>query len=288
MQKPTFFSFLMFSPATLIFALMTMFPLGFIIYYSFSDYYFLSLRPTRFIGIDNYQDILNDEYFLMALYNTVTFTLLAVITEIGAGLLLALFLNSIVKFKKTLRTLVLIPTLIPPVTVALIWQIMLANHDGLVNEIFAIFNLDAVNWLNNPKTAFFCILLIDFWQYTPFSFLLIYAALQCVRKDQYEAAAIDGANAFQQFRYITLPAISGSIYLAAILRAIDSFHLFDKINILTGGGPANTTATVTQYIYHFGTQALKIGYGSAASVIMTIIILFIAAFYIRYNFKKQV
>ena len=278
----------MVSPATLIFALMTMFPLGFIIYYSFSDYYFLSLRPTRFIGIDNYQDILNDEYFLMALYNTVTFTLLAVITEVGAGLLLALFLNSIVKFKKTLRTLVLIPTLIPPVTVALIWQIMLANHDGLVNEIFAIFNLAAVNWLNNPKTAFFCILLIDFWQYTPFSFLLIYAALQCVRKDQYEAAAIDGANAFQQFRYITLPAISGSIYLAAILRAIDSFRLFDKINILTGGGPANTTATVTQYIYHFGTQALKIGYGSAASVIMTIIILFIAAFYIRYNFKKQV
>lgn len=278
----------MVSPATFVFALLTMFPLGFIIYYSFSDYYFLSLRPTRFIGTDNYTEILGDEYFLMALYNTVTFTFLAVITEVGAGLLLALFANSIVKFKKTMRTLVLIPTLIPPVTVALMWQIMLANHDGLVNEIFAFFNLSAVNWLNDPKTAFFCILLIDFWQYTPFSFLLIYAALQCVRQDQYEAAAIDGASALQQFRYITLPAISGSIYLAAILRAIDSFRLFDKVNILTGGGPANTTATVTQYIYHFGTQALKIGYGSAASVIMTIIILLIAALYIRYNFKKQV
>lgn len=288
MTKQRIFSGLMVSPATILFALLTMFPLGFIIYYSFSDYYFLSLRPTRFIGTENYSEIMDDEYFLMALYNTVTFTILAVITEILCGLLLALFINSIVKFKKTMRTLVLIPTLIPPVTVALIWQIMLANNDGLVNETFALFNLSSVNWLNNPKTAFFCILLIDFWQYTPFSFLLIYSALQCVRKDQYEAAEIDGASSLQKFRYITLPAISGSIYLAAILRAIDSFRLFDKVNILTGGGPANTTATITQYIYHFGTQALKIGYGSAASVIMTIIILCIASFYIRYNFKKQV
>ena len=137
------------------------------------------------------------------------------------------------------------------------------------------------------KTAFYAILTIDVWQYAPFVFLLIYAALQSVPQGQYEAAKIDGANPWHRFIYITIPNISKVVGMVVLLRTIDTFRLFDKINILTKGGPANSTATITQYIYQYGVKGLKVGYGSAASLIMTLIVLILAFFYIRQTFKKD-
>lgn len=146
--------------------------------------------------------------------------------------------------------------------------------------------MSSVNWLQDTHTAFYAILAIDIWQYAPFAFLLIYAALQSVPESQYEAARLDGAGVIKQFVYITLPNIRGTVMAVVLLRIMDSFRLFDKVNILTKGGPANTTATITQYIYSYGVKQLKVGYGCAASVIMTVIILIISSGYIRQNIKK--
>lgn len=281
------FAYEMMSPSILLLIMLSLFPLIFILHYSFTDYYFLAKTSPEFIGTANFSQILGDTYFKQAIVNTVKFTILAVIMETLIGTLMAVFVNGIKSGKRMIRTLVLLPTLLPPVTVALVWQIMFSNNYGIINEFLNKINISSVNWLMDVKTAFYAILTIDIWQYAPFVFLLIYAALQSVPQSQYEAARIDGANAWHRFIYITIPNISKVIGMVVLLRTIDTFRLFDKVNILTKGGPANSTATITQYIYQYGVKGLKVGYGSAASLIMTVIVLFLALFYIKQSFKTE-
>lgn len=286
-KKNKFFAYMMSSPAMLILTVLSIFPLVFIIRYSVTDYYYLSLKDPAFVGLGNYTRIFADEYFRQALFNTIKFTVIAVFFEVLIGLGMAILVNSFQKGQKVIRTLTLLPDLLPPVTVALMWQIMFSNNDGLFNSVLTGLGLQPVNWLNNIHTAFYAIVVIDIWQYAPFVFLLLYAALQSVPMGQYEAAAIDGANAFQRFLFVTIPNISKNIVMVVLLRVIDTFRLFDKVNILTKGGPSNSTATITQYIYNYGVNQLKIGYASAASIIMTLVVLLMACGYIKQNFDKQ-
>lgn len=281
------YAYLMSSPALLVLTLLSFFPLCFVIYYSFTNYYYLAVEAPKLVAFKNYRNLFTDQYFVQAVWNTIKFTILAVILETIVGLALAELVNSIKRGQKLLRTLTMLPMLLPPVTVALMWQIMFSNNSGVINNILTFFHLAPVNWLQNVGTAFYCILVIDIWQYAPFVFLLLFAALQSVPQDQYEAASIDGANAWNKFVHITIPSISESIIMVVLLRIIDTFRLFDKVNILTKGGPANSTATITQYIYQYVVKRNQIGYGSAATVIMTIIVLILASGYIRKNFKKN-
>lgn len=270
----------------LVLTVLSIFPLGFVLYYSLTDYYYLKPKATKFVGLQNFAKIFQDQYFQQALWNTLKFTLLAVLLEVVLGLAVAVLINGVQKGRKMIRTTTLLPTLLPPVTVALVWQMMFSNNYGIINNILNVFGISPVNWLLDVKTAFYAILVIDIWQYTPFAFLLLYAALQGVPRGQYEAAAIDGAGAWKRFVFVTLPNITKNIIMVVLLRVIDTFRLFDKVNILTKGGPANSTATITQYIYQYGVKNLKVGYASAASVIMTVIVLILAFGYIRQNFNR--
>ena len=270
-----------------ILTVLSIFPLCFVIWYSMTDYYYLSTSPPKFIGLENYFKIAEDPYFRQALWNTLKFTFLAVVFEVAIGLAIAVLINGVMKRQKLIRTTALLPMLLPPVTVALIWQIMLSNNYGLLNNLLETFGIAPVNWLMDVNTAFYAILVIDIWQYTPFAFLLLYAALQSIPTGQYEAAAIDGAGAWKQFVHITIPNITVNIIMVVLLRVIDTFRLFDKVNILTKGGPSNSTATITQYIYQYGVKMLKVGFGSAASIIMTILVLILAYGYIKRNFKRN-
>lgn len=271
----------------LVLTVLSIFPLCFVIYYSLTDYYYLTTVPPKFVGLENYIKIFKDQYFVQALWNTLRFTILAVISEVILGLAVATLINSIKRHQKLIRTTTLLPTLLPPVTVALIWQIMFSNNYGLLNNLLESVGLAPVNWLMDVNTAFYAILVIDIWQYTPFAFLLLYAALQSVPQGQYEAAALDGAGAWKRFIYVTIPNISTNVIMVVLLRVIDTFRLFDKVNILTKGGPSNSTATITQYIYQYGVKMLKVGYGSSASIIMTILVLILAFGYIKKNFDRN-
>jgi len=286
-KRKSGFAYIMTSPTMLVLIALSIFPLIFNICYSFTDYYYLSRKAPSFIGFENYINILKDMYFKQAVLNTVKFTILAVFFETLLGLAIALLVNSVHKGRKTLRTVTLLPTLLPPVTVALIWQIMFSNNYGIINKLLGGIGIDPVNWLMNVNTAFYAILVIDIWQYAPFAFLLIYASLQSVPQGQYEAAKIDGASVLQQFIYVTLPNIANGIIMVALLRTIDTFRLFDKVNILTKGGPANSTSTITQYIFQHGVKGLKVGHGSSAALIMTVIILILAGIYIKKSFERQ-
>lgn len=274
------FSNAMVLPTIIVLLLMTAYPLIFTLYYSFTDFNLLK-KETSIVGLENYLELLKNEYFRQAILNTVKFTVLTVFFEIIGGFLLAAFVNSLKFGQKVMRTLLLLPYLFPAVTVALSWRMMLSANYGIVNQVLEVLNCPVYNWFSDINTAFKMLVLIDVWQNTPFVFLLLYASLQSVSESQYEAAKIDGANRIQSILYVTIPNIKNSIVLCALLRTIDSFRVFEKVNLLTGGGPANSTSTITQYLYNYGIKSLKFGFGSAGSIIMTILVLILSGFYIK-------
>ena len=270
----------MVSPTVISLLVMTAYPLVFTLIYSFTDYNLMK-RNTSFIALKNYADLLGNAYFRQAIWNTVKFTVLTVALEMVCGFFLALFVNSLKKGQKAMRTLLLLPYLLPAVTVALSWRMMLSPNYGIVNQVLTTLNLPVYNWFSDIQTAFGMLVLIDVWQNTPFVFLLLYAALQSVPQAQYEAAKIDGASRFKTMIYVTIPNLKNSLSLCALLRTIDGFRVFEKVNLLTGGGPANSTATITQYLYNFGIKNLKFGFGSAGAIVMTILVLILASAYIK-------
>ena len=272
----------MLTPTLIVLLVMTAYPLIFTFVYSFTDYNYLKgTENASFVLFDNYVSLFKNGYFQQAVWNTIKFTILAVVLEMALGLLIAVFVNSLKRGQKIMRTLLLLPYLLPAVTVALSWRMMLSANYGIINQFLKGLGLPVFNWFMDTKTAFGTILLIDVWQNVPFVFLLLYASLQSVSENQYEAARIDGAGFFQQFWYITLPNIKGSLALCALLRTIDTFRLFEKVNVLTGGGPAGTTTTITQFLYTYGIQSLDFGFGSAGAIVMTLLVLILSSFYIK-------
>ena len=272
----------MLTPTLIVLLVMTAYPLIFTFVYSFTDYNYLKgTENASFVLFDNYVSLFKNGYFQQAVWNTIKFTILAVVLEMALGLLIAVFVNSLKRGQKIMRTLLLLPYLLPAVTVALSWRMMLSANYGIINQFLKGLGLPVSNWFMDTKTAFGTILLIDVWQNVPFVFLLLYASLQSASENQYEAARIDGAGFFQQFWYITLPNIKGSLALCALLRTIDTFRLFEKVNVLTGGGPAGTTTTITQFLYTYGIKSLDFGFGSAGAIVMTLLVLILSSFYIK-------
>ena len=272
----------MLTPTMIVLLVMTAYPLIFTFVYSFTDYNYLKgTQDASFVLFENYTSLIQNGYFQQAVWNTVIFTVLAVVLEMGFGLLIAVFVNSLKRGQKIMRTLLLLPYLLPAVTVALSWRMMLSANYGIINQFLESLGLPVFNWFMDTQTAFGTILVIDVWQNVPFVFLLLYASLQSVSESQYEAARIDGAGTLQQFWYITLPNIKSSLALCALLRTIDTFRLFEKVNVFTGGGPAGTTTTITQFLYTYGIESLDFGFGSAGAIVMTVLVLILSSFYIK-------
>ena len=272
----------MLTPTLIVLLVMTAYPLIFTFVYSFTDYNYLKgTENASFVLFDNYVSLFKNGYFQQAVWNTIKFTILAVVLEMALGLLIAVFVNSLKRGQKIMRTLLLLPYLLPAVTVALSWRMMLSANYGIITQFLKGLGLPVFNLFMDTKTAFGTILLIDVLQNVPFVFLLLYASLQSVSENQYEAARIDGAGFFQQFWYITLPNIKGSLALCALLRTIDTFRLFEKVNVLTGGGPAGTTTTITQFLYTYGIKSLDFGFGRAGAIVVTLLVLILSSFYIK-------
>ena len=276
------FAVFMVLPALAVMLIMTVYPMASTIYYSFTDFRLLR-RNISFTGLKNYASLLSNEYFLASVWNTVKFSLLAVTFEVVLGFLTALYVNSLksLRLQKVLRTVILLPYLLPTVTAALSWRMMLSPNYGIVTQCLAPMGLPVHNWFRDIHTAFAMLVVIDVWQNMPFVFLMVYAALQSIPQEQYKAARIDGAGTIAQVWYITLPNLRTALMLCTLLRTIDTFRIFDKVNLLIGGGPAGSTTTITQYIYNSGIKSLKFGMGSACAIIMTGLVLVLSALYVR-------
>jgi ABC-type sugar transport system permease subunit len=237
-----------------------------------------------FVGLDNYVDAFRDPRFWGSLGHTAFFAVASVSLELIIGLWLALALNRAFRGRGLVRAAVLIPWAIPTVVSALLWRFMFEGQTGIVNSLLVGFGLlaEPVVWFIHPSDAWVPVVLADVWKTTPFVALLLLAGLQNIDSSLYEAARIDGASAWRQFRHVTLPLLKPAILVALIFRTLDAFRVFDLIYALTGGGPGTSTEPIALYTFNVLLQNLQFGYGSALSVIVFAITFSLALLYIRF------
>lgn len=246
-------------------------PLFYTVYISLFDEKLTSLSPPDFVGLENYLNLFKDARFFQTLIFSVTFTICAVGVQLLIGLGLALLVDALKKGKNILQTFLLVPMFITPVAVGTIWYIMFNSTIGPLNHIFLrLLHLAPINWLGDKMGAFFAILTTDTWEWVPFVFLIIFAALQTIDEQLYEAAKVDGASWFRTFLSVTFPLIWPPMLMAAVLRAMDAFRVFDIIYVLTQGGPGNSTESVAMLIYKTGFSWYQISYASAMAIILLV------------------
>ena len=222
-------------------------------------------RP--FVGWGNYVEVMGDPRFWSALGRTTLFALVTVALELGAGLVLALMLDRIVRGRGLVRTIVILPWAIPTVVAALVWRFIFESPGGLATAALAEIGVTAPTWFADEFAAWVPLVLADVWKTTPFVALLLLAGLQNIDRSLYEAADVDGAGPWQQFINITLPLLRPALLVAALFRALDAFRVFDVMFVMTGGGPGTATETVAMYTFSTLLQHLRFGYGAALSVI---------------------
>ena len=236
-------------------------------------------RP--FIGLDNYIEALGDERFREALVHTLAFTVASVTLELTLGCVLALAMNRTFRGRGLVRAAILVPWAIPTVVAALIWRFMFDGDSGIVNAALASLGVDPPVWFVDRLAAWVPVVLGDVWKETPFVALLLLAGLQGIDASLYEAARIDGASAWRQFRHITLPLLKPALLVALIFRTRDAFRVFDLVYVMTGGGPGTATEPIALYTFTSLLQNLRFGYGSALSVLVFLVAFLLALGYIR-------
>jgi len=236
-------------------------------------------RP--FIGLDNYIEALGDERFREALVHTLAFTVASVTLELTLGCVLALAMNRTFRGRGLVRAAILVPWAIPTVVAALIWRFMFDGDSGIVNAALASLGVDPPVWFVDRLFAWVPVVLGDVWKETPFVALLLLAGLQGIDASLYEAARIDGASAWRQFRHITLPLLKPALLVALIFRTRDAFRVFDLVYVMTGGGPGTATEPIALYTFTSLLQNLRFGYGSALSVLVFLVAFLLALGYIR-------
>jgi multiple sugar transport system permease protein len=238
---------------------------------SLSDY--AVVGELNWVGFDNYVRIASDPYFWISLRNTAFYTVLYVPLGLIIALATALMLNRRVRTVKMFRTFFYIPVISSTVATATIWYWLLNPQYGLLNVALGFVGIDGPAWLYDSKWAMFAIVMMSVWAGFGANMMIFLGGLQGVPRDLYEAARLDGANAWQSFRYVTVPALFRTTFLVSTLLIINAFQVFDQAYVLTKGGPGNSTITMVYYIYNKGFASLEMGYASAHSFVLFVIIL---------------
>lgn len=268
---------LLLSPALVLLALLTLYPIGYSLMLAFTDTQYGG--PMNFVGLANFRELFSDWFFQQATRNTVAFTLAASLTQVGLGLLLALLFHQPFRGRSLILPLCIYPMMLSTLVCSSIWKAWLHYDFGWLNNLFAVLGLARVSWLSDPNTALAAIVLVDTWQWTPLAFMLLLAGLQAIPNDIEEAATLEGASAWQRFWLVRLPLLRAPLFLALLLRSIDAFKLFDKNYVLTGGGPAYSTETLSLLAYKQGFKFFNLGTASAIAVVMLIIALLLSLVY---------
>jgi multiple sugar transport system permease protein len=201
--------------------------------------------------------------------------------EILLGLLLAVLMTQNIRWRSIFTTILIIPIIMPPISVAVAWFFMYEINFGLFNYLIGNVGISPVGWLTDKDYALYSMMVVDIWQLTPFTFILLYAGLLALPRDPYEAAAIDGATPLQIFRTVTLPLLAPILLVVLLLRIIDAARIFDKLWAMTHGGPGTTAFSLTIKIYVEGFKNLDFGYASALSFLFQIGLIILATIYVR-------
>lgn len=234
--------------------------------------------PAKFVGLRNYIQIFKDVSFWQAFKNVILFTIMVIPLQCGFALLMANALNKVRFLKGFLRSLFFLPYITPMVIVAVIWKSIYQYPDGIANLALKLVTFGmahSIDWLGNKNSALIAITILSAWQAFGFQMIIYLGALQSIPTSLYEAANIDGANSRQVFWNVTWPGLKETNTLVLIITTIQALKLFTQVNIMTKGGPNGSTNTLVHYIYQSGFMGQKIGYASAASVILFLLILII-------------
>ena len=268
------------APAAAILAGITVVPIIYALGVSFTEYQ-LDSTIREFAGLRHYARALGDSRFWNGLGSTVKFAIGALLFEIVLGMVIALGMNRIRWGSGLMRSLIIIPMLSTPVVVALLWILMLNPQYGLINYLFGVIGLPPQTWLSEPKYALWALVLVDIWEWTPFAVLILFAGLQSIPPEIYEAAEIDGAGAFQIFLRVTFPSLQSFILVVTVFRFMDAFRWFDTIAVITKGGPGSSTETWSLYGYFTAFEFLDMGYSAALGVLMLLVVIFTCQFIIK-------
>lgn len=249
------------------------------LYFSFTDWDMLS--EPRFIWFDNYTKIAADKQFWASLRVTAYYVLLNIPAQTGLAILLAVMMDRVVK-STLLRSIFILPWLLPAVIVGAIWAWILNPGLGPIGSLFRALNLTPLPFLGSPDQAMPSIAMINIWQYTGNAALLIFAGLQTIPKEVYEAGAIDGAGEGRMFWSITLPLLRPVLVFVLVTTIIGSFQIFDTIAVTTTGGPVGSTRVILWYIYEYAFNRFQMGYATAVSVILFLILVTITFLQMRF------
>jgi multiple sugar transport system permease protein len=278
-RRETSLAYLLIAPTVALLIALSVYPLIYTVKIGFQSGSGEAARWT----LSNFARLFSDNFFRDALLNTFIYAAVALGVEFLLGLALALLLDRPVRGRNFFRAILLIPMMLPPVVVGVVWRLMLNPNFGAVNGTLksAGFDTEPLTWTASPALALVSVILVDIWQWTPFMFLILLAGLQAIPREPYEAAMVDGASGWQIFKDVTLPMLRPAILVALLLRTMDLLRVFDQIFILTEGGPAFATETVSLYIYRAAFRFFDFGYAAAMSFVLLALTNLISFAYIR-------
>ena len=266
----------------ILFVLFFVWPAGLGIYYSFTEY--RGVGDPTWIGMDNFIELFQDEAFYSALLRTLTYT--ALIVPLGYVVALSsawLLTNKRTKGVGAARVIFFLPWMVSPIVAGIIWRWLFGESFGLVNYLLGLVGIGSVRWQSDANLSLSVVIMAAIWGGTAFSMLLFSAALKNIPPSYYEAASIDGASTWQQFWKITFPLLRPTSFMVVLLSTIGSMKEFALVQALNGGGPGTQNYLMVQYIYSTGFERAKIGYASAASVILMLLLLVIAGIQMRFD-----
>jgi raffinose/stachyose/melibiose transport system permease protein len=268
-------------PALALFTVFVILPIGEAAWYGFFKWNGLG-PPQSFVGFDNFTLLFGNKVFIRALINTGLIILVSLVVQLPLALGVATLLSDRRFGAVTFRMIFFLPYILADVAAGLIWRYMFDGDYGLISQASVALGGEPIYLLASTQYAFAAVLIVIVWKYFGFHMMLYIAGMQSIERNLYEAAAIDGANAWQRFRFVTLPGLAPMIRLSVFFSLLGSLQVFDVVRALTfDGGPLNTTHTLVSYLYIFGVTRMKVGFGSAVGVIIFILCVAVAFGYKR-------
>lgn len=270
-----FLPYALVSPYLIYLGIFVAFPVAFSVWLTFHRWNIIG-DPVA-VGFDNYVHLFQDRLFWLSIFNTLKFLLLHIPLQIAVALGLAVMLDKPIRGRAFFRGAYFLPVIVSGVVVTILWQQLLATEGGLLNRMLVGLGLGRVGWLVDPDVAMYAIAVMATWKNVGLYVILFLAGLQSVPEHYYEAARLEGANAWQQFRFVTLPAINPTFFAVVVLSTIGGFSLFIEPYVLTGGGPLNATLSAVLYIYKQAFQYYHMGYAATLGLAFSMLILGVVA-----------
>ena len=273
-------------PSLIILGLLTIFPIIFLFVLSFTSWSLLVPGSFQFSFVNYFDRMINDSNFIHSLKITFYYIIVNTFFQMILGFTIAFLLFRFTKLK-FLRPIIIIPMLVPPAVVGLMWKMMFIPNLGGIDYYLGLLGIPAIDWLSNPMTALFAVTIASVWEWTPFVIIVILAGLDSLPKSPIESAVIDGANTFHIIFYIIIPLLKPIILVVILLRIIESLAILPVVFMMTGGGPALATEAINLYAYHVGLEYLDIGYASSILVAFIFILLIFTTPIILSSLKKN-